>query len=265
MTNQFLPLLRNEITKAARRKLPYFGFLMGGLVCLLTFAIARETGGRNAANAWAYVALSMQLVFTDIGLIFILVFAAMLLAEETRSGTIRAALAAPLSRSEFYLAKAAAGLLYMIVMSLVCLVLSALLARVRFRFGPVVDSLGEVYSQKTALSNLLLAWLLSWIPLVAVVCYGLCLSTVIRSSGAAVAVSIGTVYVIDFTKHLVGLDPYISTRYIGYPWQVLLQVAQGVDYQWRPEVWKMLGLCGVYAVVTFGVGLILFVRQDLND
>jgi hypothetical protein len=265
MTSQFLPLLRNEIVKAARRKLPYFGLGMGGLICLLTYVAARESGAGNTANAWARAALSMQLVFTDIGLIFVLVFAAMLLAEETRSGTIRAALAAPLYRWEFYLAKAATGVLYMILMSFVCLVLSVLLARLHYRFGAIADSLGPIYSQRLALGNFVFAWVLSWVPLTAVVCYGLFLSTVIRSSGAAVAVSIGTLYVIDFTKHLVGLDPYIFTRYIGYPWQIVGEMAQGVDYRWQPEVWKMLGLCGVYAVVTFALGLILFLRQDLND
>jgi ABC-type transport system involved in multi-copper enzyme maturation permease subunit len=265
MPSQFVPLLRNEIVKAARRKLPYFGLLMAGLICLLSYVVVGENGAGSAANAWGYVDLSMQLVFADIGLIFVLVFAAMLLADETRSGTIRAALAAPLHRWEFYLAKAATGLLYMIVMSSVCLVLSVLLARIHYRFGPVADSLGEIYPQRTALANLLFAWVLSWVPLAAIVFYGLCLSTIIRSSGAAVAVSIGTLYVIDFTKHLVGLDPYIFTRYIVEPWRTFGQIAQGVDYRWQPEIWNMLGLCGIYAIVTFGAGLILFLRQDLND
>jgi ABC-type transport system involved in multi-copper enzyme maturation permease subunit len=265
MRSQLLPLLHNEAVKALRRKLPYFGLFMGGLICVLAFVVANEVGSPNTTNAWGYVGLSMQLVFADIGLIFVLVFAAMLMAEETRSGTIRAALAAPLYRWEFYLAKAAAGLLYMIAMSLVCLVLSILLARVHYRFGAVADSLGEVYSQKVVLANFLLAWVLSWVPLATLVLYGLLVSALVRSSGAAVAVSIGTLYVIDFTKHLVGLDPYIFTRYITYPWQIFGQIAQGVDYQWQPEVWKMLGLCGVYGVVAFVGGLILFLRQDLNE
>ena len=75
--------------------------------------------------------------------------------------------------------------------------------------------------------------------------YGLLVSTMIRSPGAAVAVGITTLFLVEFTKHLVGLDPYIFTRYITYPWLNLQQIAQGMDYQWRPEVWKMIGLCGV--------------------
>jgi ABC-type transport system involved in multi-copper enzyme maturation permease subunit len=111
---------------------------------------------------------------------------------------------------------------------------------------------------------MLIGYALSWIPLSALVMYGLLISTLVRSPGAAVAVGISTLFIIDFTKHLAGLDPYIFTRYINFPWLTLQQIAQGMDYQWRPEVWKMITLSGVSAVVTFAAGLILFVRRDLN-
>ena len=258
-------LLRNEIAKAVRCKLPYFGLFGAALICVLTFVVI---GGSNMAetnNAWGYVTLSMQLVFTDIGLIFILVFSALLMADETRSGTIRAMLSAPLYRWEFYAAKAVMALLYMVMISVATLVLSTALARIHYRFGAISDSFGVIYSQGKVLSNFLLAFVLTWIPLGAIVLYGLFISTIVRSPGAAVAVSIGTLYIIDFTKHLVGLDPYIFTRYISYPWQIMQQMAQGVDYRWHPEVWKMIGLCGLYGVVAFGAGLWIFLRQDLND
>ena len=265
MLNQVPALLRNEIAKAVRCKLPYFGLFGAVLICVLTYVVADEFGTAETGNAWGYVTLSMQLVFTDIGLIFILVFSALLMADETRSGTIRAMLAAPLYRWEFYAAKAAIGLLYMVVMSVATLVLSMVLARVHYRFGAISDSFGVIYSQGKVLGNFLLAFVLTWIPLGAIVLYGLFISTIVRSPGAAVAVSIGTLYIIDFTKHLVGLDPYIFTRYISYPWQIVQQMSQGVDYQWYPEVWKMVGLSCLYGVVAFGAGLLIFLRQDLND
>ena len=112
--------------------------------------------------------------------------------------------------------------------------------------------------------QLLTAYLLSLVPLVALVMYGLFVSSIIRSPGAAVAVSISAFLLIDFTKHLAGLDPYIFTRYLDYPWLVFQQMAQGMDIQWRPETWKMIELSGAYTLVSFGAGLILFVRQDLN-
>jgi len=264
MKSQFVPLLRNEVAKAARRKLSYFGILGVGLVCVIIYFVAGQLSNAATVNAWGYVSFSMQMVFTDIGPISIIAFAAMLMAEETGTGTIRAALAAPVHRWELYLAKAVTGLLYMMVLSAAALLFSAALAKIHYHFGAVGDSMGVVYSRNQAMQQFLLGCALSWIPLGALVMYGLLISTMFRNPGVAVAVGISSLFLINFTKHLVGLDPYIFTRYIDYSWLNLLQIAQGMDYQWRPEVWMMIELSGVSAVVTFSTGLILFVRQDLN-
>ncbi len=264
-TRMLLRLLRNEIAKAVRMRLPYFGLACSAILGLLIFIAISEVGQGDVANGWGYVCISMQLIFTDIGLICVMVFSTMLVAEETRSGTVRPVLSAPIYRWQWYVAKVLIGLLYMLVLSVTSLVLSIILATVHYDFGDVIDSLGLVYGWDEVLLNFLLALALSWLGLAVLVLYGIFLSTVIRRPGAAVAAGIGTVYLLDFTKHLVHLDPYIATKYIGYPWQVLHQVTQGVDYQWTPEIWRMLGLCFVTCVVAFGVGLTIFRRQDLND
>jgi hypothetical protein len=77
-------------------------------------------------------------------------------------------------------------------------------------------------------------------------------------------VGITSLFLIDFTKHLAGLDPYIFTRDINYSWLTLQQMTQGMDYAWRPDVWRMMTLSGVSAIVTFFAGLVIFVREDLN-
>jgi ABC-2 type transport system permease protein len=264
MHNQFMPLLRNELAKALRRKLPYFGLFAIGLGCVIIYFVAGQLSSAAGANAWGYLAFSMQLVFTDLGPIFVVMFGAMLLAEETGTGTIRAALAAPVHRWELYLAKAAVGLFYTLVLSLAALLFSVALGKVHYDFGAVGDSFGAVYSRQTALREFLLGYALSWIPLAALAMYGLLISTIVRSPGASVAVGISTLFIIDLTKHLVGLDPYIFTKYIGYSWINLQQLAQGMDYRWYPEVWKMVALSGIYAIATFGAGLTIFVREDLN-
>jgi ABC-2 type transport system permease protein len=264
MASPIVPLLRNEIAKAARRKLPYFGIFAVGLLCVIVYFVAGQLSNAATANAWGYVSFSMQMVFSDIGPISIIAFAAMLVAEETGSGTIRAALAAPVHRWELYLAKAIIGLLYMLVLSAVALLFSAALASIHYDFGAVGDSMGVVYTRNQALGQFLLGYALSWIPLSALVMYGLLMSTLIRSPGVAVAVGISVLFLINFTKHLVGLDPYIFTRYVDYSWLNILQIAQGMDCPWRPEVWKMIQLSGASAIVTFSAGLLFFVRQDLN-
>jgi ABC-type transport system involved in multi-copper enzyme maturation permease subunit len=262
--SQFLPLLQNEVAKAARRKLPYFGVFAVGLVCVIIYFVAGQISETATVNAWGYLSFSMQLLSTDIVPVFVVVFASMLVAEETGAGTIRAALAAPVHRWELYLAKAVTGLFYMLVLSAAALLFSAAMASIHYRFGAVADSVGVIYSRSRAMQEFVTGFALSWIPLSGLVMYGLLISTLIRSSGAAVAVALSTLTLIDFTKHLVGIDAYIFTRYVNYSWLTLKQIAQGMDYQWRPEVWKMLALCGVSSIVTFGAGLIVFVRRDLN-
>jgi ABC-type transport system involved in multi-copper enzyme maturation permease subunit len=264
MSSPFFRVLENEVAKAVRSKIAWFGIGACATLCAIVFTVAGQVRPGTATNAWGYMTLSLQLVFTDIGLIFLIVFGAMLIAEETRSGTIRAALAGPVHRSEFYAAKAVTALLYTAALTLVVLVVSAGLAALRFGFGPVADEFGTVYGTGEALGNFLLAFFLSWVPLGAMAMYALLVSTLIENSGAAVAVGIGTVYIIDFTKPLIGIDPYVFTGYIGYPWQVMGQVAQGVSCQWRPDVWGMLAICGAYALVAFAAGLCVFVRRDLN-
>jgi ABC-2 type transport system permease protein len=258
-----MPLLRNELAKTVRTKLPYFGFLAVSLICLLAFVVTKNSSRENL-NGWGYLSLSMQLVFNDIGLIFIAIFAAMLIAEETGFGTVRMVLSAPVSRWEFYMAKVLTGLLYAAVMSIIALAVSLCIGLPYYKFGDVTDSMGLIYGQKETLENFLLAFFLSWIPLAAVVAYGLFISTVVKKSGQAVAVTIGTIYLIDFTKHIIGIDPYIFTRYIGYSWRTFNQVAQGVAFQWAPEVWRMIALSLIYFFLTFIAGLLIFAKRDFN-
>ena len=264
MSSQFFPLLRNELTKATRRKLPLFGIFAMALLALVVHLAVGQLGGAATANGWGYVAFSMQLLFTDLGPIFVINFAALLLAQETGIGTIRATLAAPVQRWELYLAKAATGVLYMMVLSLAALLFSVALAKIHFGFGPIGDSFGVIYERKTALREFLIGYVLSWIPLTALVMFGLFMSTIVRTPGAAASVSTGAFFILEFTKKLIGLEPYIFTKDISYPWVVLLQMAQGMDCQWQPDVWRMLLLSGTFALIAFGAGLAIFVRQDLN-
>jgi len=64
--------------------------------------------------------------------------------------------------------------------------------------------------------------------------------------------------------NIIGIDSYIFTRYIGFSWRIFNQIAQGVDYQWSPEVWKMITMSLIYCFITFVAGLTIFAKRDLN-
>jgi len=262
--NSALPgLLRNELVKTTRRKLPYFGVFAVAVISCVVHFVAVGLNNNTKSSAWGYLGFSMQMIFSDIGPICILAFVATLLSEETGTGTIRFALAVPVKRWEFFTAKAITGLLYAAVLSVVALLCSLAWAT-GLPFADVSDAFGVVYQRKEAAETLLAAFAFSWIPLGALVMYGLLISALVRNPGTAVATGIGVLYLIDFTKHLVGIDPYIFTRYLDFSWQMVQDQARGMDYRWLPEVWKMLALCGASALTAFLGGLIVFVREDLN-
>jgi ABC-type transport system involved in multi-copper enzyme maturation permease subunit len=156
MRSVVLRLLRDEIAKAMRMRLPYFGLVCIAVLSLLIYVAIGEVGQGNVTNGWGYVSLSMQLIFTDIGLIFVIVFSTMLVAEETRSGTVRPVLSAPVYRWQWYVAKVLTGLLYMLFLSLTSLVMSILLGSIHCDFGDVADSLGLVYGRGEVSRNFLL-------------------------------------------------------------------------------------------------------------
>ena len=264
MPNMVLPLLRNEISKASRTKLPYFGIIGAVIVCILAFVVTKEVGSEATVNGWGYVTFSMQIVFSDIGLIFVAVFSAMLIAEETSSGTARVLLSSPVLRWELYLAKVLTGLLYALIISITSLIISACLGSFRHQFGDIADSAGLIYGKNEVFANFLVALFLSWLPMASTVLYGIFVSTIIKKSGQAVAVAIGTIYLIDFTKHFIGIDSYVFTRYLGFSWGIFHQVAQGVDYQWLPAAWKMIVVSLIYCFVAFTLGLAIFTKRDLN-
>ncbi len=260
-----VPLLRNEIAKALRTKLPYFGIASTALICILSFVATRETGGGEAVNAWGFVAFAMQAAFADVGMIFIAIFCGMLIAGETGSGTARVVLSSPVLRWEFYAAKMLTGLLYMLVVSASALLTCIGLGFFGHGFGDVADSAGVVYASREVVLNCVIAFVLSWLPLSATALFGIFVSTVTKRAGQAIGVVIGTLYLVKAVKHIIGIAPYIFTSYLGSPWAIFHAVAEGVDYQWSPEVWKIVGISLIYCVVAFAAGLAVFSRRDLND
>ncbi|MBT4816456.1 MAG: ABC transporter permease [Lentisphaerae bacterium] len=263
MLRRTLTLLRNELTKTLRTRFLWASVAAVGFVCVVMFlTIRRDDIGE--INGWVYVGLVMQGVFAEVGSILIAAFSAMLMAEETATGTIRTALTAPIRRRELYLAKAGSGLLYMILVSAFALLLSLALAGLKYTFGPISDSAGVIYSTSEVVRNLVWAYALSWIPLGTLVLFGLCMSALTTRSGPAISLTVGSIILVESLKHFVEIGPFLFTQYIGAPWVVFHEVAQGVDYQWLPGMWRVGAVCGVYSVACFCLGLWRFCRRDMN-
>ncbi len=258
-------VLRNEIAKTVRTKLPYFGVVAVCVVCALTFFSTDALGNSEDTNGWDFVGFAMQIGFTDVGLIFTAIFSALLLAEETGSGTIRTALSTPVLRREFFVAKVLMGLIYMVVLYTAALLVATTLGAFRYEFGDVSDEFGLIYGKKEVLINFAVAFFLGWVPMSAVVLFGVFVSAVTRRGGQAIGVVIGMIALVEAAKYFVGIGPYVFTTYLGAPWVIFHELAQGVPYEWFPQTWKIIAVPTVYCVVLFAAGLLMFSRRDLND
>lgn len=260
---RILLLLRNEVTKAGNGKLASIGVAVCCLFCLIFFATIRpqEVG---ALNGWIFTQMVMLALFTEMGMIFVALFAAQLFAEETGSGTIRLGLCAPVRRYEYFLAKVIAAHLYMAALTVIVLATTVTLGSLKHDFGPIRDSIGVIYGSAQASRCLAVTMVLSWLPLGTVAMFGLLISVSATRAGVAMGMTIGTIILIETLKHLIGIGPWLFTNYLPFPWVVFHEMAQGVDYRWFPELWKMLAVCGGTWVLTFVAALWRFCRRDLN-
>jgi ABC-2 type transport system permease protein len=98
------------------------------------------------------------------------------------------------------------------------------------------------------------------IPIAAIVCIGLLLSSVTRNSAAAV---VGTLMVsllfqlVGILPGLSGLQPYLlSTQFNA--WQGLLRT----PIDWAPII-QAVWVCGIYGVVAITAAFLVFVRRDV--
>jgi ABC-2 type transport system permease protein len=218
----------------------------------------------DAINAWMYAGFAMQTAFSEVGLIFLTIFSSLLIAEENSSGTLRMVLVSPLRRSEFFLAKVLAGLLYMAALTGAAMALTLVLGHLRFRGGAVSDSAGVIYGRGEVLRNLSAAFFLSWLPASAAVCYGVLISTLARKSSQAVGAAVGTLFLIETIKHVLGISPYVFTTHLGTPWAIFGEMAQGVGYEWFPEAWQVILVPSISGAVFLGLAAWVFLRRDFN-
>ena len=263
MLRRTLLLLRNEIEKTLRAKIAYVGIAAVCAACAVVF-LSTEAYDRSTLSGWAYVALAMQGGFADVGVIFIGLFSAMLLADETGTGTARMVLASPIRRREFYLAKVLTGFGYMMVLSGIALGVSMALGAGRYEYGAVSDAIGLIYPAREVIRCFLVAFFASWLPLAAVVSFGILVSAVTDKAGLAIGIVLGALIFGETLKHFVHIGPFLFTTYVPAAWAVFHDVAQGVDYEWRPEIWWILGVPAGYCIVSLSAGLFLFCRRDLT-
>ncbi|HEU0250592.1 MAG TPA: ABC transporter permease [Solirubrobacteraceae bacterium] len=183
-----------------------------------------------------------------------------IVAAEDGNGTLKTILTRSVDRGQVFAAKALAALSYAVV----AVFLSAAVATVggvaSWGFNHVETFSGSVVSASEALVLVFAANACYLIPLFAVACIGVLLSTATRNSTASVVGTIGVVillYIIAGIPGLEGIKPYLLTEQFEN-WHGLLRTPT----DWAP-VTHSLWVSALYAVPSLIAGYLVFLRRDV--
>jgi len=266
-----LTIWRWEMRKLVSQKRTYLGLSIG-IVFPLIFVLAqvlRNHHGHEAGNVFFSEITQSGLATPVLTLLFesafLLPLAAALVAgdivaAEDNNGTLKTILTRSVDRGQVFAAKVLAAMTY----ATIAVALSAITATIAgvavWGFKHIVTFSGTVVPASEGLLLVLAANLCFLIPLFAVVCIGVLLSTVTRNSAAAVVGTLAVTLILALVTIIPGLEgvkPYLLTTEYN-AWQGLLRTPT----DWGP-VWHSLWVCALYAVPSLLGAYLVFLRRDV--
>ena len=166
-------------------------------------------------------------------------------ASEDHNGTLKTIFTRSLERWQIFAGKALAAATYAIVAILLCGTVAVIAGSVQSGFNSLQSLSGTIVSAPKALELVYVSLLVYLIPIAAIVCIGLLLSTVTRNSAAAV---VGTLMV-SLLIQLIGILPGLSGAAAvpaEHPVQRLAGAAAHAD-RLGPII-QAVWVCALYAV-----------------
>ena len=264
-------VLRWELFKLRHQKRTYLGLGAAILVPVL-FVIAvhlrrsHERGGGFAFSDYVDKSgLAIPLVILLFGAIWLFPLIAALVAgdifaSEDHNGTLKTVLTRSLERWQVFVGKTLATGIYAVIAILLCGTVGVLAGSLQSGFNPLQSLSGTIVSAPRATELVYASLLIYLIPIAAIVCIGLLLSTVTHNSAAAV---VGTLMVslvfqlLGILPGLGGLQPYLlSTQFNA--WQGLLRT----PIDWTPII-RAVWICGIYGFAAIFTAFLVFIRRDV--
>jgi ABC-2 type transport system permease protein len=264
-------VVRWELFKLRHQKRTYLGLGASILVPVL-FVIAvhlrrsHERGGGFAFSDYVDKSgLAIPLVVLLFGAIWLFPLIAALVAgdifaSEDHNGTLKTVLTRSLERWQVFVGKTLATGIYAVIAILLCGTVGVLAGSLQSGFNPLQSLSGTIVSAPRATELVYASLLIYLIPIAAIVCIGLLLSTVTHNSAAAV---VGTLMVslvfqlLGILPGLGGLQPYLlSTQFNA--WQGLLRT----PIDWTPII-RAVWICGIYGFAAIFTAFLVFIRRDV--
>jgi ABC-2 type transport system permease protein len=260
---------RWELRKLRSQKRTYLGLGAAAAVpVIFVVATSLRGGGPNDVPFGRYIhdtGLAIPLVLLLFGSIWMFplitaLVAGDIVASEDGNGTLKTILTRSLERWQVFSGKMLAALTYALAAIFLNGAVSLVAGVIASGFNPIVSLSGTTVSAPRGLVLVGGSLLVYLIPIVAIACVGLLLSTITHNSAAAV---VGTLMfslilqLIGILPGLGGLRPYLLSEQFN-AWQGLLR--EPVD--WQPIV-RAAWVCALYALPATVWGYLAFLRRDV--
>ena len=266
-----LTIWRWEMRKLISQKRTYLGLSIN-VAFPLIFVVAqllRGHPGHDSGNIFfSYVTQSglatpvLTLLFESA---FFLPLAASLVAgdivaNEDSNGTLKTILTRSVDRGQVFTAKTLAAMTYTTLAVLISAATATIAGVAAWGFHDVITFSGSIVSAPKGLLLVFAANACYLIPLLAVVCIGVLLSTVTRNSAAAVVGTLAVTLLLALVTVIPGLEgarPYLLTTEYNN-WHGLLRTPT----DWAP-ILHSLWVCALYALPCLAAAYLVFLRRDV--
>jgi ABC-2 type transport system permease protein len=262
---------RWELFKLRHQKRTYLGLGAAFLVPILFVVAIRVQHHQGRGSDFAFgdyldrSGLAVPLVILLFGSIWMFPLIAALVAgdifaSEDHNGTLKTIFTRSLERWQLFAGKTLATATYAIAAILLCGTVAVVAGSIVSGFNSLQSLSGTIVGPWKATELVYVSLVIYLVPIAAIVCIGLLLSSVTRNSAAAV---VGTLMVslliqlIGILPGLSGAQPYLlSTQFNA--WQGLLRT----PIDWSPVI-RAVWVCALYGVPALAGAFLVFVRRDV--
>jgi ABC-2 type transport system permease protein len=263
---------RWELAKLRYQKRTYLGLGMAVLVPVLFVLAVHLRRHHEHGNGFAFSdyvdksGLAIPLVVLLFGAIWLFPLIAALVAgdifaSEDHNGTLKTILTRSLGRWQVFWGKGLVALGYACLATVLCGTVGVLAGSLQSGFHPLQSLSGTIVSAPRALLLVYVSLLVYLIPIAAIVCIGLLLSTVTHNSAAAIVGTLMLSLVFQLVGILPGLEstqPYLlSTQFNA--WQGLLRTP--ID---TAPIVRAAWVSASYGAAALAAAFIVFVRRDVT-
>ncbi|GGD75948.1 ABC transporter permease [Paenibacillus nasutitermitis] len=261
----FLQLVSNENMKIYRRMRTWIMFGIIGAMLIAISVIAKFVGDGNPGN-WSMMLIESNILFMLVTL-FTVVISADSVAGEFTTGTIKLLLIRPWSRSKILLSKYISLLLFGLLMTIFLFVLSFVLNAALFGYDSSpqgASNLAGIDSGISSLSYMLLFYVAQFTSLIITVTLSFMISTVFRSGGLAIGLSLFVLLGGTTISALLSMLDYAWVDYILFLHMNLTGYIgnSGPDPQGNTLGFS-LGVLAVYYVVFMALTWSIFNKRDV--